>query len=234
MPESKDFSEFLALGAHELRASLRAIELCRQELSPRAQDDPALQQFLALCQDQVADMQTVIAAMIDYWDAANLNAASPVKLDLPLMQAMLKLESQLDRAGAKVTYDPLPMVRGDTTWLTKVFTCLLSNAILFRGAGPPRIHVSAVASAPSADAASDWVIAVADNGPGIAPVFRERIFAPFKRLHGKDYPGHGLGLAICKRIVEAHGGRIWVDAGPEGGSIFRFTLRATDANPATL
>ena len=122
-----------------------------------------------------------------------------------------------------VTHDPLPMVNGDQVQLTQLFQNLLANAIKFRGQEAPRIHVSAEQKG------SEWKFAVQDNGIGIKSEHQERIFLMFQRLHRHaDYPGTGIGLALCKRIVERHGGRIWVDSALERGSTFYFTLKKAE------
>jgi light-regulated signal transduction histidine kinase (bacteriophytochrome) len=118
-----------------------------------------------------------------------------------------------------VTNGELPMVNADRTQLVQVFQNLVGNAIKFRGQEPPRVHVSAVSQG------REWVFSVRDNGIGIAKEYHERIFSIFQRLHSREeYPGTGIGLALCKRIVERHGGTIRVESGPGSGSTFFFTL----------
>jgi signal transduction histidine kinase len=114
----------------------------------------------------------------------------------------------------------LPAVTGDFEILTKVLRHLIGNAIAFCGAASPRVHIS------SRRVDRDWVFSVADNGPGVEPAFQGRIFEAFRRLHGKDYPGNGLGLAFCKKAIEGHGGRMWVESTPGAGSTFYFTMAA--------
>ena len=124
--------------------------------------------------------------------------------------------------NAIVTHDPLPAVMGDFEILTKVLRHLIRNAIQYCGSSAPRVHIS------SKQEHDDWVISVQDNGPGIDPMFHGRVFQPFKRLHGKDYPGNGLGLAFCRKAIEWHGGRIWVESMPGAGSTFYLTLPQAD------
>jgi len=136
------------------------------------------------------------------------------------------LKDVLDHLGrtireneAVITYDPLPTVWGDRTQLAQLFQNLIGNAIKFRGDKPPRIHVSALR------VDGQWQLSVRDNGIGMEPQYFHRIFTVFRRLHSRDrYPGTGIGLAICKKIVERHGGRIWVESELGNGSIFYFTL----------
>jgi light-regulated signal transduction histidine kinase (bacteriophytochrome) len=123
-------------------------------------------------------------------------------------------------AGAIVTHDPMPVVTCDPTQIGQVFQNLITNAVKFRGDEPPRVHVSA------RESDGEWTFSVADNGIGIEAEYFDRIFVIFQRLQGRaEYPGSGVGLAICKRIIERHGGRAWVESQPGTGSTFYFTLR---------
>jgi len=127
----------------------------------------------------------------------------------------------LGETGTVIDHDPLPTVRGDSIQLGQVFQNLIGNAIKFRGNAPPRIHVGARRNN------GEWVFEVRDNGIGIDPRNFERIFVLFQRLHTRqEYPGTGMGLAICKKIIERHGGRIWVESKPGEGTAFFFTLPA--------
>ena len=132
---------------------------------------------------------------------------------------MDNLAKSIEQSGAAITHDPLPTVIADEVQLTQLFQNLIANAIKFRGREAPRIHVSAARQGPQ------WIFAVRDHGIGIAPEHQERIFMIFQRLHHRsEYPGTGIGLAICKKIVERHGGRIWVESTPGEGATFYFTL----------
>ncbi|MGZ3458437.1 MAG: sensor histidine kinase, partial [Archangium sp.] len=143
----------------------------------------------------------------------------PVPLEKSVERALSHLRLALEESGAEVEVEPLPWVKGDETQLTQLLQNLLGNAVKFRGERPPRIRVSATREGDSV------TVAVEDNGIGIEAQYYERIFAIFQRLHGKEeYPGTGIGLSICKKIVERHGGRIWVESTPGQGSTFRFTL----------
>jgi chemotaxis family two-component system sensor kinase Cph1 len=129
------------------------------------------------------------------------------------------MKTTLEEKGAEVIVDPLPTVDGDETQLSQLFQNLVGNAIKFVEHGTPRVNVHAEPHD------REWLFSVSDNGIGIDPAHADRIFNVFQRLHGRgEYPGSGIGLAICKRIVERHHGRIWVDQRPEGGSSFYFTI----------
>jgi light-regulated signal transduction histidine kinase (bacteriophytochrome) len=138
-----------------------------------------------------------------------------------LGQALTALTMSIQESGAVVTNDDLPLVHADAIQLAQVFQNLVSNGIMFHGAAPPHVHVSAEREG------DFWVFSVQDNGIGIDGRYQEKIFGLFQRLHTREeYPGTGIGLALCKRIVERHGGRIWFDSEPGHGTTFRFTIPA--------
>jgi light-regulated signal transduction histidine kinase (bacteriophytochrome) len=143
----------------------------------------------------------------------------PVALEVPLRRALFNLRAGIEEAGAAVTYDPLPTVHGDEVQLGQLLQNLVGNALKFRSNSVPRIHIGV------SEKNSEYQIEVRDNGIGIEPQYFERIFMVFQRLHNKgEYPGTGIGLAICKKVVERHGGRIWVESRAGAGSSFFFTL----------
>lgn len=141
-----------------------------------------------------------------------------VDMSSAVQWALLNLQASIKECGAVVTLDPLPSVTGDQSRLALVMQNLIGNAVKYRSAEFPRIHISA------AREAEHWVFCVADNGVGFEMMYAERIFGVFKRLHGKDFPGTGIGLSIAKKVVEIHKGRIWADSEPGKGSRFYFTL----------
>jgi light-regulated signal transduction histidine kinase (bacteriophytochrome) len=143
-------------------------------------------------------------------------------MEAVLRQALLSADKQITARSAIVTHDPLPPVWGDFDILAKVLHHLIRNAIEYCGNLSPRVHISSKRGEP------EWVFSVQDNGPGIDPAFQSRIFGVFKRLHGKEHPGSGLGLAFCKRAIEWDGGRMWVESTPGTGSTFYFTVPPAD------
>jgi len=144
----------------------------------------------------------------------------PVQAQAALERALVNLRAAIESAGAQVTHDALPDVSADDTQLTQLFQNLIGNAIKFKKPdGPIRVHVGV------SDTGAEWRFSVSDNGIGIEPQYYERIFMMFQRLHTRDeYPGTGIGLAICKKVVDRHRGRIWVESAPGKGSTFHFTL----------
>jgi light-regulated signal transduction histidine kinase (bacteriophytochrome) len=142
-----------------------------------------------------------------------------VKMDAVVDRARIYLRGALEDSGGEITHDALPEVQGDEIQLVQLLQNLAGNALKFRGDVTPRVHVSCV------EEESEYVFSVADNGIGIDPQYFERIFMVFQRLHDKgQYPGTGIGLAICKKVADRHGGRIWVESQPGQGSRFMFTL----------
>jgi len=143
---------------------------------------------------------------------------TPVMLGNALQFALLNLDRSIKEENAVVTQDELPEAIADETQLVQLFQNLISNSLKYRGEQPPLIHVSCE------EIEDEWLITVRDNGIGIDPQYHQQIFGVFKRLHGRSIPGTGIGLAICRKIVENHGGRIWVESDGKTGSAFRFTL----------
>jgi light-regulated signal transduction histidine kinase (bacteriophytochrome) len=170
-------------------------------------------------------MQLLISDLLEFSRVGTRGKPfAPSDLNKVFADAVSNLDRAIDDNMAKVTADALPTVEGDAVQLTQLLQNLMGNAIKFRGAAPPAVHVAAEAKA------GEWVITVSDNGIGIEPQHRERIFQIFQRLHERDkYEGTGIGLAVCKKIVERHGGRIWVDGTPGEGSTFSFSLPSAAA-----
>jgi len=213
-----EFERFISMAAHDLRESLREVAAFSQLL---AETDGSLP--LRNIQDSAARMQSLLTDVVDYWAADGGDRQfSGTDMESALGQALLAMEKQIAERSAIVTHDPLPRVCGEFETLTKVLRHLIRNAIEYCGTPSPRVHISARREEP------EWVFTVQDNGPGIDPAFKDRIFGVFKRLHGKEHPGSGLGLAFCKKAIERHGGRIWMESTPGEGATFHFTLPPAD------
>ena len=170
-------------------------------------------------------MQGLIQDLLAYSRAgANGKALREISGENALKVALTNLRTSVEQSGAVVTHDSLPAIRTDETLLTQVFQNLVGNAIKYRRAESPQVHVSA-----SKNGGNEWIFSVRDNGLGIDPQYFDRIFILFQRLHGRDeFEGTGIGLAICKKILERLGGRIWVESQPEKGSTFYFALPETE------
>jgi light-regulated signal transduction histidine kinase (bacteriophytochrome) len=219
------FEEFISMAAHNLRESLRDVvsfsQLMAETYAGRLDSDAGV--FLDRIQEGTARMQSLLADVVDYWATGTGDRQSaPTDMEAVLRQALLVTDKQITERNAIVTHDPLPRAYGDFEILTKVLHHLIRNAIEYCGTPSPRVHISSRRGDP------DWVFSVQDNGPGIDPAFQGRIFGPFKRLHGKEHPGNGLGLAFCKKAIEWHGGRMSVESTPGTGSTFHFTLPPAD------
>ncbi|HLL52485.1 MAG TPA: ATP-binding protein, partial [Myxococcaceae bacterium] len=215
---------------HDLQEPLRMVASYTQLLSRRYKGklDPDADEFIGFAVDGVTRMKRLIGDLLEYSRVGTRpQGLAALALDKPLQAAMANLRTALEESGAEVTSEPLPTVQGDEVQLEQLLQNLIGNALKFRGEGRPRVHISARREE------REWVFGVRDNGIGIDPQFFQRIFVIFQRLHGKDeYPGTGIGLAICKKIVERHGGRIWVESTPGQGATFFFTLPALPAGAA--
>jgi light-regulated signal transduction histidine kinase (bacteriophytochrome) len=220
-----DFEEFVSTAAHNLRESLREVAAFSQLMAETyaGRLDSEANVVLGRIQDATARMQSLLADVVDYW-ATDAGDRQPSRTDMEavLRQALLSTDMQIAERSAIVTHDPLPRVCGDFETLAKALHHLIGNAVEYCGAPAPHVHIS------SRREDLEWAFSVQDNGPGIDPAFQGRIFGVFKRLHGKEHPGNGLGLAFCKKAIEWHGGRIWMESTPGAGSTFYFTLPPAD------
>jgi light-regulated signal transduction histidine kinase (bacteriophytochrome) len=186
----------------------------------KGQLDDRADQYIAFAVDGAKRMQVLINDLLAFSRVGRfLREHAEVDAGDLVAQALANLSLAIEESGAEVTVDDLPRISGDVSLLTGVFQNLIGNAVKFRSARPPRIEVSARREG------SEWIVSVSDNGIGIDPQFFGRILEVFQRLHGpEEYPGTGVGLAICKRIVERFGGRIWIESTPGVGSTFLFSL----------
>jgi signal transduction histidine kinase len=219
-----DLQQFAYVASHDLVEPLRMVTSYLQLLSEHLKDklDDQARLFIGFAIDGAQRMRTLISELLDY-SRVELRGASlgPTQAEAVFRAALSNLKVAIEESDARVSHDPLPQVRGDTAQLTRLFQNLIGNALKFHGAAPPRVHVGAYPRD------GHWIFFVRDNGIGINPKESERIFVIFQRLHTrKEYPGSGMGLAICKRIVERHGGKIWVESTPGKGATFFFALPA--------
>jgi two-component system CheB/CheR fusion protein len=177
-------------------------------------------QFIAYSVEGALRIETLLKALLAYWEVTGREQDSFASVDCGavLAKTLLNLEAAIAESGAIVTSDPLPTVAAEEVMLIQLFQNLIFNAIKFRGGETPRIHISAERDG------EGWLFSVRDNGIGIEPQDADRVFGMFKRLHGSEIPGTGIGLALCRKIVERKGGRIWVESEEGRGATFKFTM----------
>ena len=223
---NRDLEQFAYVASHDLQEPLRMVASYVQLLARRYQGklDKDADEFMAFAVDGALRMQLLIDDLLLYSRVSRRTEPfEPVDCGALLDRVLRYLARPIEESGGAVTREALPTVAGDPSQLGQVFQNLVVNAIKFHGDEAPRVHVSAERKG------GEWQFCVRDNGIGIEPQYLDRIFVIFQRLHPKDkYPGTGIGLAICKKIVEHHGGRIWVESTPGKGSAFYFTVPATD------
>ena len=217
-----ELEQFAYVATHDLQEPLRAVASCVQLLQKRyeGQLDEKAQEFITHAVDGTKRMQTLINDLLAYSRiSTDAQVFASTNCEMALQEALANHMVAISESGAVVTQDALPMVSGDATQLTQLFQNLVGNALKFRGERPPEIHIRAVRNN------GDWRFSVADNGIGMEPQYFERVFLVFQRLHTrKEYQGTGIGLAICKKVVERHGGRIWAESEPGQGATFCFTI----------
>jgi signal transduction histidine kinase len=223
---NSELQQFAYVASHDLQEPLRMVASFTQLLEKRYADqlDDDARDFINFAVDGAKRMQTLISDLLNYSRVGTQGKPLEFTDSNAVLQRVLEeLKLAIDENRATITHDPLPRVLADSVQLGQLFQNLLTNAMKFRGADPPRIHISAHATGKT------WEFSFRDNGIGIAEEQVDRIFVIFQRLHTKtEYPGTGIGLAICKKIVERHGGSIWIEPSPGGGTTFIFTISAIE------
>jgi signal transduction histidine kinase len=221
-----ELQQFASTASHDLNEPLRMITSYLQLLQERMKDklDPQSREFIGFTLEGARRMRTLIGDLLAY---SRLDATAPtfqaINTDRVLQTALQNLTVAIEENKATIEHQPLPKIRGDPGQLTQVFQNLIANGLKFHGSAPPQIEIGAN------QRNGEWIFFVRDNGIGIDPKYFDRIFVIFQRLHTREeYAGTGMGLAICKKIVERHGGRIWVESESQKGSTFYFTLPVAD------
>ncbi len=218
---NEDLSQFAYVVSHDLKSPLNTIvqfaQLLDLKYGAQLGEGKELLNYLA---SAALRMGQLIEDLLRYARASTDNTLSPgwVDANLPLEKAIQNLKSAAAESGAIITHDFLPSVPMHEISLVQIFQNLIGNAIHYRGPNPPRIHIAVE------DQQEQWLFSCRDNGIGISPEFHTQIFAPFKRLHGADHPGSGIGLAVCKKLIERYKGEIWVESEVDHGSTFFFTI----------
>ena len=219
---NEDLERFAFIASHDLQEPLRMITIYSQLLVKQYPSE--LEKQAAACIGNIVDgtkrMRELLSDLLAFTEIGGRaeDPAQAVDLKRVVEHVMENLKASIEETGAVVTADPLPVLAAHESHFVSLFQNLVGNALKYRGADPPRIHISV------AQSGGELRFAVADNGAGIAPQYHDKIFVAFKRLHGKSVPGTGIGLAICQRVVQRYGGRIWVESQVGQGSTFVFTL----------
>jgi hypothetical protein len=232
-----ELEQFAYIASHDLQEPLRMVASYVKLLEQRYQGqlDSDADEFIFFAVDGASRMQALINDLLTYSRVGTRGKPfEPTDCSTCLNHALTNLKIAIEESGAVVTHDPLPTVMADAAQLVQLFQNLIGNAIKFHGDRRPEVHVGVKRrEGESHGEAAHWLFSVRDNGIGIEPQYFERIFLIFQRLHGRgEYPGTGIGLAVCRKIVERHGGRIWVESEPGKGSTFYFTLPDQGGNPA--
>jgi PAS domain S-box-containing protein len=224
-----DLNQFAYAASHDLQEPLRMVALYSQMLQRKyaGQLDSNADQYISYIVGGARRMEMLLKDLLTYSQTGSSDEgpAETVNFIDVIRKVLLNLQASVEQSGAMITWDTIPAVHAHEIRLVQLLQNLVSNAIKYRSEDAPRIHISAQWRE------NEWLLSVQDNGIGIAPEYSQQIFKIFKRLHGQDYPGTGIGLAICQRIVETYGGRIWVESSGKG-SCFYFTLPPAKSHAA--
>jgi len=227
---NQELQQFVDSAAHDLRSPLGSVNVMAQMLAREYSRElgPKGQQLILEISGSLERMRNLLNDLLAFARASHFDktTAEPLSLSGPLQSALENLKSEVESSGADVAWQRLPVAAMHEAHAIQLFQNLIGNSIRYRGPQPPRISITAE------QLGAEWVISVKDNGIGIEPQFAGEIFKPFKRLHGSEYPGSGIGLATCQKIVKGYGGRIWVESSAAIGATFHFSVPAVDKEVA--
>jgi PAS domain S-box-containing protein len=219
---NEELQQFAYVASHDLQEPLRMVASYVQLLAHKYKGrlDPEADTFIQQAVDGAKRMQALINDLLAYSRVGSQpRAFDRVDFEKVLSEVLRNLEPSIKETGALITHDPLPKVVGDGQQFLQLLQNLLGNAMKFHGKEPPRIHIGAVTQE------NEWLFSVRDNGIGLDPQYAEKVFEVFKRLHSRaEYPGTGMGLAICRKVVSRYGGRIWLESEVGKGTTFFWTL----------
>jgi PAS domain S-box-containing protein len=224
---TEELKHFAYAASHDLQEPLRMVTSYTQLLANEYQGHLGgnADQYISWAVQGAQRMEALLKGMREYWQASERGEQhnAPTDTNATLEHALLNLQESIATSGAVITNDPLPIVRADETALVQVFQNLIGNAIKYRGDQAPHVHISA-----AKNTTGEWMFSVKDNGIGIDPQFAEKVFTIFNRLNGNKYPGSGIGLSLCRKVIEHLGGSIWVESTIGQGATFRFTIPHRD------
>ena len=218
--------DFISTAMHDLQEPLRAIRLgshllAAEDGSPSAENAARGTRYVL---EGANRLETLIRDIAEYcYEEVRTPSFTELDLEMVLLEARNELAAEIKSCGATISNDPLPAVMGNFASLATAMRCLIANACKFRAEAPVAVHIGA------AREGAKWILSVKDNGLGFDPAYRERIFKPFERLNGRQFPGSGLGLTLAKKIIEQHGGDIWADSGPGQGTTISLSLPSADS-----
>jgi light-regulated signal transduction histidine kinase (bacteriophytochrome) len=219
---NEQLQQFVTAAAHDLRAPLNSASVYTELLARQlaGQLDTEGQEILGYVKTGVRRILRLVDDLLAYAQAAHfeLEDDKQTPIENALNTVLENLRSEIERTAATITADKLSVVAAHEAHLVQLLQNLIGNALKYYGSIPPQVRVSCE------ETESEWVVSVSDNGVGIEPAYTQEIFKPFKRLHGDDRPGSGIGLATCQKIIAGYGGRIWVTSEPGKGSTFFFSL----------
>jgi light-regulated signal transduction histidine kinase (bacteriophytochrome) len=220
--QSDELQEFAYALTHDLQEPLRLVvnftQMLAQEYQGKLGEDA--DKYIGYSVEGALRIEALLNGLLNYLELSERDSdrSSLIDCNHVLAQAVLSLQTAIQQSGATVTSEPLPTVQSQEAMLAQIFQNLIGNSIKYRGQAAPTIHISAEKTA------EEWLISVRDNGIGIAPADFEFVFGMFRRLHGREIPGTGIGLALCRKLVERQGGRIWVESKKGSGATFKFTI----------